>query len=100
MSMSIEEIDERARQMSDDDREAYLVARKWENAGVGWFPPGGTEVQLPGGSIRTNLTGGGLYSLSTAIREQLARECLDSTPNELGRHYHGSEPAGSFGQRW
>jgi hypothetical protein len=31
---------------------------------------------------------GGLYSRSTAIREQLAREDPGAVPNELGRYYH------------
>jgi hypothetical protein len=98
---SITEIDERAQRMSDPDRTAYLIAAGWMGTGAGWFPPGGTEEHLPGGSIiRTNPTGGGMYSRSMAIREQLAREQPDAVPNEIGRHYHGSEPENAFGKRW
>jgi hypothetical protein len=95
--MDTDKIDERARQMSDSEREAYLVARGWQNVGVGWIPSQPGTRLLPG-SVQT-LTGGGMYSLSTAS-EQLARECPGSAPDERGRHYHGSEPDDSIGQRW
>jgi hypothetical protein len=92
------DIDERARQMSDDERATYLEEHGWEFCGAGWFPPGWTEEHTPGGgAIRTNLTGGGMYSKSAAVREQLARETPGAVPNELGRYYHGPAPANSSG---
>jgi hypothetical protein len=104
MSDDITEIDERARQMSDDERDAYLTDHGWQNVGVGWFPPGASAIQtepdpdIIGIVIRPG--GGGLYSRSSAIREQLAREHPDAVPNELGRYYQGDEPADSIGKRW
>jgi hypothetical protein len=92
------EIDERARQMSDDQRDAYLIAHGWRNVGAGWIPPIGPESQAIGGAIWTSESG--LYSLSTAIREQFARENPDAAPNELGRYYHGRAPKNSIGRRW
>jgi hypothetical protein len=99
--MNDNEIDEIARQMSDGARNGYLVAHGWQDTGVGWWPRGGTEKHFPGGEvILTNTAGGGLYSRSSAIREQLAREDPDSGPDDLGRYYHSGEPEGSFGKRW
>jgi hypothetical protein len=86
--MTDADIDERARQMTDAARNAYLLAHGWQNVGAGWIPGGGTEHHVAGGVIRT--MDSGLYSRSTAIREQLAREDPDAVPNELGRYYHGT----------
>jgi hypothetical protein len=97
--MDTDKIDERARQMSDSEREAYLVARGWQNVGVGWISPAGAHPRF-GGRVLDLTGGGGMYSLSTAIREQLARECPGSAPDERGRHYRGSEPDDSIGRRW
>jgi hypothetical protein len=96
---SITEIDERAQQMSDDDRDDYLTAAGWQNTGMGWLSPSTTEKRLPGGGVILTNTSG-LFSRSTAIREQLAREQPDAVPNELGRYYHGTEPENAFGKRW
>jgi hypothetical protein len=96
MTTSEQDIDERARQMSDGERDDYLLARGWQFVGAGWIPPSGPEDQAMGGRIQMMTSG--LYSRSTAIREQLAREDQDSVPNELGRYYHGAEPQG--GGRW
>lgn len=93
-----EETDERARQMSDGERDAYLTARDWEFIGVGWFPPSEAADSKMGG--RMQFRPSGVYSMSTAIREQLAREDPDSVPDEHGRYYHGTEPADFLGRRW
>lgn len=97
--MQDNEIDERARQMSDDDRNSYLLAHGWLSTGAGWIPPGGTEQHVPGGGVIRTMDSG-LYSRSTAIRERLAREDPDAVPNELGRYYHGNEPENTIGRRW
>jgi hypothetical protein len=94
------EIDERARQMSDDERDAYLTSHGWQNVGAGWVPGVVTEEHFPGGGVVQTFPTGGLYSRSSAIREQLAREQSDAVPDELGRYYHGSEPENTIGQRW
>lgn len=96
--ITAEQIDERARQMSDDERDAYLSARGWEFIGIGWFPPSEAADSHAAGRVQWHPSG--VYSLSTAIREQLAREDPGSAPDELGRYYHGAEPAGSLGCRW
>jgi hypothetical protein len=101
---NITEIDERARQMSDDERDHYLAAHGWQNVGAGWIAPGASAVQTEpcpeviGIVIRPG--SGGMFSRSTAIREQLAREYPDAVSNELGRYYHGSEPRDAIGKRW
>ena len=77
------EIDERALQMSDDERDTYLIAHRWQNVGVGWVAPTRTEQHLPGGGV-IQTTPGGLFSRSSAIREQLARENPGAVPDELG----------------
>jgi hypothetical protein len=94
--MTEQDIDDRACQMSDDERDAYLATRGWQFCGAGWIPPVGPEDQAMGGRIQ--FIRSGLYSRSTAIREQLAREDPGSVPNEFGRYYHGAEPKG--GGRW
>jgi hypothetical protein len=94
------DIDERAAAMTDDERDDYLTAHGWQNIGVGWVPSGGTEEQFPGGAVIRTLPRGGLYSRSSAIREALAREDPDATPDAVGRYYHGDEPEDSIGQRW
>lgn len=91
-------IDERASQMSDDERERYVTACGWTFMGAGWFPPAGAEDHEMGGRIRFRQSG--IYSLSTAVREQLAREDPDAEPDHLGRYYHGAEPAGVSLKRW
>jgi hypothetical protein len=93
-----EAIDARARQMSDDERDATLVAAGWQFVGAGWIPPVGPEDQAMGSAVQVSTSG--LYSMSVGIREQLARENPDAVPNELGRYWHGSAPANSFGRRW
>jgi hypothetical protein len=97
----IKDIDERADQMSDDERDAYLTAAGWRNFGPGWIPPTGAdqEQRLPGGAGIITMDSG-LYSRSTAVREQLAREYPDAVPNHLGRYYHGSKPENTTGKRW
>src|SRR6266480_4405396 len=86
--MTTEEIDKRASQMTDSEREQYITACGWAFIGAGWFPPAGFEDQRMGGMIRHSPSG--IYSLSTAIREQFAREDPDAKPNHLGRYYHGT----------
>ena len=87
--------------MSDDEREAYLIAHGWQFVGAGWIPAGGTQQHYPDGIVIIRPPGGGgLYSRSTAVREQLAREDPDAVPDELGHYYHGSQPDDGFLQRW
>ncbi|MGV0159896.1 hypothetical protein ACRU3B_10710 [Mycobacterium colombiense] len=101
MTTSTQDIDARARQMSDDEREAFLESRGWQFMAIGWWPPGGTEELSPDGMVvYTNRTGGGMYSRSAAIRDALAREDVDALPNKLGRYWHGTEPDDAFGDRW
>ena len=92
------DIEHRAQQMSGDDRQAYLEARGWRFMGAGWFAPGGVEDQAMGGLIQ--MSPSGMFSMSTAIREQFAREDEHGTPDEFGRYWHGQEPADAFGRSW
>jgi hypothetical protein len=92
-------IDTKALAMTDDERIEHLEERGWQNMGIGWFPPGGDRKSLTGGFI-LRTSSGGCFSLSSAIREQLARETPGTTPDALGRHYCGSEPANATGNRW
>ena len=38
-------VDERARLMSDDERDAYLTSHGWMSTPMGRFAPGSTEMQ-------------------------------------------------------
>lgn len=92
-------VEDRAQQMSDhDDRARYLEARGWQWMGAGWFTPIGPEDTFAGG--QGMISASGMYSTSTAIREQFAREDPDATPGEFGRYWHGEEPADAFGRSW
>jgi hypothetical protein len=76
-------IDERVNAMSKDERRAYLENAGWQWVGAGYIPPG---PQDPSGVIFK--TDSGLYSLTTAIHEVLAREDPLATPDANGRYYH------------
>ena len=81
-------IDERAAQMTGDEQAAYLTERGWRFIWVGWLPPHEAADVLAPGVTRTP---SGMYSLSGAVREQLAREDPDAVPDEHGRYYHPGE---------
>jgi hypothetical protein len=78
----------RAREMSDAQREAYLLTRGWQWVGVGYIAPGAVE-RWDGDMFILRDKSGGLFSRTTAVLEQLARD--DPTgyhqPNEHGRYY-------------
>jgi hypothetical protein len=97
MTSAASDVDARALQMSDEERETYLTDRGWRYVGAGWIPPTGLEHEEMGGVAW--LSQSGMYSLSTAIREQLAREDSDASPDLFGRYYHGSEPRNTLGRR-
>ncbi len=93
------DIDTRALAMSDDERESYLEQHGWRFAGAGWFAPGGTSNELPGGVVVHVAAAGGMFCMSSAIREQFAREA-GLEPDVMGRCYRGTEPDDAFGRRW
>jgi hypothetical protein len=85
--------------MTTAQRQAHLFAHGWEWVGAGYVPPiADNDRFADGAGFRMQ---SGLYSLSTAIRECLARENPQATPNEDGRYYHGQQPTDlDPGQPW
>ena len=88
-----------AKGMTDDEREAYILQLTGLDRNVldSRRLRRRTRSPIAGSSSVRALA---YYSLSVAIRECIARENPTAHPNELGRYYHGEEPAGSIGVRW
>lgn len=84
------DIDARAEQMTGAQKEAYLLNHGWQWTGTGYIAPGAVESTSAGGAVFNLAPGsGGLFSRTTAVLEQLARDEPNAynEPDENGRHY-------------
>lgn len=68
------------------DRSRYLVEQGWRRSGNYWAPPGEEDGPITDNGLPSH---SGVYTVPTAIREQLARERKDCWPDRRGRYWHG-----------
>jgi hypothetical protein len=88
------EIEARAEQMTGAQKEAYLLNHGWQWTGMGYIAPGAVESTSAGGAVfNLRRESGGLFSRTTAVLEQLARENPEAypEPDENGRYYRPKE---------
>jgi hypothetical protein len=93
-------IEDHLERLDTNQRREFLTQHGWKWTGAGWIAPNAIDHhEMDGRVFLLRDDSGGMFSLTTAVLEQLARDDPDNynTPDEWGRYYREPSREGQSG---